>query len=78
MPRIARKRNAVLDYLRKWKSDTDSNIALSLDMPAPSVRRCIQELIHEGHNVTFASATGLYTLTFTQAPETSAPSTEVV
>lgn len=51
----------VLEYLRKWGSDTDSNIARNLEVPAPSVRRSIQELIAHGHNVTFASATGYYT-----------------
>lgn len=50
-----------LAYLRKWTSDTDSNIAVSTGIPRASVRRSIQELIHEGYNVTYAGHTGLYT-----------------
>ena len=52
----------VLAYLTKWGSDTDSNMSKVLDIPAPSIRRCIQELIHNGYRVTYASPTGLYTL----------------
>ena len=52
---------AILAYLSKWGSDTDSNIAVSLGVPAPSVRRSIQELIAHGHNVTYASHSGRYT-----------------
>ena len=52
----------VLKYLCKWGSDTDSNISRVLDLPAPSIRRSIQELIHEGYNITYAGqSTGLYT-----------------
>lgn len=51
----------VLNYLKRWGSDTDSNIGLTLDVPVPSVRRSIQELIHAGYNVTYAGHMGLYT-----------------
>ena len=53
----------VLDYLGRAHADTDTNIGRSLDMPATSVRRLIQELIHSGVNITYAGpTTGLYTL----------------
>lgn len=54
----------ILAYLTKHGSDTDSNMSLILGVPAPSIRRSIQELIHEGYNVTYAGpSTGLYTFT---------------
>jgi DNA-binding IclR family transcriptional regulator len=52
----------VLAYFTKWGSDTDSNIATMTGIPRASVRRSIQELIHEGNNITYAGPTGLYTL----------------
>lgn len=52
----------VLRYLQTWRSDTDSNIALNTGIPRASVRRSVQELIHEGVNITYAGPTGLYTL----------------
>lgn len=52
---------AVLGYLIMNCSDTDTNIGLWLGIPAASVRRSIQELIAHGHNVTYASHSGLYT-----------------
>jgi DNA-binding IclR family transcriptional regulator len=52
----------ILAYLEKWGSDSDSNIALMTGIPRASVRRSIQELIHEGNNITYAGPTGLYTL----------------
>ena len=53
----------IFDYLSKWGSDTDSNIGKALDIPAPSVRRSLQELIHEGIDVSYAGNFGLYTIT---------------
>lgn len=50
----------VLAYLKRWGPDGDRNISRALRIPAPSVRRSIQELIQEGHNITFASHLGLY------------------
>lgn len=67
----------VLAYLRKWGSNTGAQIALGLSMPAPSVRRSIQELIDEGHNITFATgASALYILTEAPASGPSADNGE--
>jgi DNA-binding IclR family transcriptional regulator len=52
----------IFHYLERVGSDTDSNISLTLDIPRPSVRRSIQELIHEGNNITYAGPSGLYRL----------------
>lgn len=49
-------------HLKLYGSDTDSNIARTLGIPAPSVRRSIQELQDAGIHVSYAGATGLYTL----------------
>lgn len=58
----------VLAYLRKWGPNTGSQLALCLDMPEPSVRRSIQELIDEGHNITFVTGrNACYTL-YEEAP----------
>lgn len=57
------KATRVLAHLRRWGTSTGSQIALWLDMPEPSVRRCVQELRHEGHNITFTTgANACYTL----------------
>jgi biotin operon repressor len=45
----------VLKLLQKYGADTGSNLALVLGVPEPSVRRSIQELIDEGHNITFTT-----------------------
>lgn len=53
----------VYEYLKAAGADTDSNMSCALGIPAASVRRSIQELIHSGVNITYAgSTTGLYTL----------------
>lgn len=52
----------IFSYLTRVGSDTDSNMSVALDIPRPSVRRSIQELIHEGNNITYAGPSGLYTL----------------
>ncbi len=57
------KAQRILDYLRRYRADTSTNIARALDIPHASVRRGIQELIRAGHNVTYASASGIYTYT---------------
>lgn len=53
----------VLAKLRKWGPNTASQLSLLCDMPEPSVRRSIQELIREGHNITFVTGrNACYTL----------------
>lgn len=52
----------VLNYLRKWGADGDRNISRVTKIPADSIRRSIQELIHERYNITYAGYSGLYTL----------------
>lgn len=51
----------VLAYFQKWGSDSYHNISLVTKIPRESVRRSIQELIHEGHRISFAGTTGVYT-----------------
>lgn len=41
-------------------SRTASEIATIIGCPAASVRRTLQELRTQGHNIAFASPTGLY------------------
>jgi biotin operon repressor len=60
---VSPKATRVLAHLRKWGPSTQSQIALWLDMPEPSVRRVIQELRGEGHNITFITGrNACYTL----------------
>lgn len=42
-----------LNQLRKGE-ESASNLALILDCPIPSVRRSIQELRSDGHNISFS------------------------
>ncbi len=42
--------------------ETSSNLARICDCPEPSIRRSIQELRRDGHNISFASSTGIYRL----------------
>jgi len=60
MPRLTQY-DKVLSYLQKHYSDTASNIATVLDIHEASVRRLIQEIIADGHNVTYANGSGVYT-----------------
>jgi len=57
----------VLDYIRQAGSDSDSNIGLALGIPAASVRRSLQELIHIGYPVTY-SYNGVYTFATQDEP----------
>lgn len=59
----------VLLALRKWGPNTASQLQLLLSMPQPSVRRCIQELIDEGHNITFVTGRNAC-YTFTERKDT--------
>jgi DNA-binding IclR family transcriptional regulator len=43
----------ILDVLSKG-DETCSNMALILGIPQPSIRRSVQELRREGHNICFA------------------------
>lgn len=56
----------VLAHLRRYCSDSAHGISRCLDVPEASVRRSIQELIHAGFNVTYASHSGIYTYTEAQ------------
>ena len=58
---MTKQAEKILSYLHRWGSDTDTNIALSTGVPRASVRRSIQELIHEGVNITYAGYNGVYT-----------------
>jgi len=50
----------VLAYLRDYGRNTDSTIARALDIPEPSVRRSIQQLIREGQPISHAGSDGCY------------------
>lgn len=52
----------VLAHLQRVGSDTDTTIALYCDCPPASVRRSIQELIHEDVPISYAMESGYYTL----------------
>lgn len=59
---MTKQQTAVLQHLHKVQADTDSNMALVLGYPAPSIRRTLQSLMKSGHHISFAGSTGLYTL----------------
>lgn len=60
---MSRSAGRVLAYLRAHGGTSGSQLALCLDMHEPSVRRCIQELIAEGHHITYATGrNACYTL----------------
>ena len=52
------QRERVLAYLTKWGNDTDSNMSVALSIPAPTIRRTIQELIAEGHVINYMGKDG--------------------
>jgi len=60
---MRKQAQAVLKYLQRVGEDTDSNIGLTLDIPAPSVRRSVQELQDNGYPVSYLGSTGGYRLT---------------
>lgn len=47
-------KETVLFTLRTGGSFSDSQIAMAVGRPEPSVRRAIQELRKDGHNISFA------------------------
>lgn len=59
---MRKQASRVLAHLQCYGSDTDSNMALVLGIPAPSIRRSIQELQDEGYHISYAGANGEYTL----------------
>ena len=52
----------ILKHLELFGTDTDSNISKSLSIPAPSVRRSIQELQDAGYPISYMGKSAGYTL----------------
>lgn len=53
------RRAQILSLLQSGRSTT-STLSYLLDAPEPSIRRDIQQLRREGHNISFADANGVY------------------